>query len=186
MRIAIIVGSIRPGRKGLVVGQWVHALAAQRKSADYELVDLLDYNLPLLDEPVPPVMGSPPAHEHTRRWAAKIASLDGFVMVTPEYNKGPPASLKNALDFLYKEWNNKAVGFVGYGGTGAVRSIEMLRSVCSNLDLADVRVAVGLSLMHDFENFTTFKPQAHHEKTVAQLLDQVEAWAGALQPLRKA
>jgi len=186
VRIGIIVGSTRPGRKALAVAQWTHALASKRQGAEYELVDLVDYNLPLLDEPVPPAMGSPPVHEHTRRWAAKIASFDGFVFVTPEYNKSPSAALKNALDYLYKEWSNKAVGFVGYGGTGAVRSIEVLRNICSNLDMADVRVAVGFTLLHDFENFTTFKPQPHHEKTLAQLLDQVEAWAGALKPLRKA
>ncbi len=101
MRIGIIVGSTRPGRKGLAVAQWVYALASQRNSAEYELVDLVDYGLPLLDEPVPPAMG-PPTKDHTRRWAAKVASFDGYVLVTPEYNHGPPAALKNALDYLYK------------------------------------------------------------------------------------
>lgn len=184
MRIGIIVGSIRPGRNGLAVAQWVHGIAAKRTSATYELVDLLDYNLPLLDEPVPPVMG-PPTKEHTKRWAAKIATFDGFVFVTPEYNHGPPASLKNALDFLFKEWTNKAAGFVGYGGTGAVRSVDMLRMICSNLELADVRAQVSLTLAQDFENYSVFKPLPHQEKTLGQVLDQVEAWAGALAPLRK-
>jgi len=185
MKIAIIVGSTRPNRKGLEVAQWVFGLASPRSSAQYELVDIAEFNLPLLDEPLPPAMGSPPTQEHTKRWAAKIASFDGYVFVTPEYNHGPPAALKNALDFLYKEWSNKSAGFVGYGAVGAARSIEMLRAICSNLELADVRVAVGLTLAHDFEKFTTFKPQPHQEKTLSQLLDQVEAWAGALQPLRK-
>jgi NAD(P)H-dependent FMN reductase len=184
LNIGIIVGSTRPGRNGLAVAQWVHTKASARGDATFELVDLVDYNLPLLDEPVPPAMGSP-AKEHTKRWGAKIASFDGFVFVTPEYNHGPSAALKNALDFLFREWCNKSVGFVGYGGSGATRSIEMLRAICSNLELADVRVAVGLTLMQDFENFSTFKPQAHHEKTLMQLIDQVLAWAGALQPLRK-
>jgi NAD(P)H-dependent FMN reductase len=184
MRIAIIVGSTRPGRKGLEVAQWAHSLAMQRKSAEYELVDLVDFELPLLDEPVPPVLQKSPTKEHTKRWAAKIATFDGYVFVTPEYNHGPPAALKNALDFLYKEWCNKSAGFVGYGGVGAARSIEMLRAVCSNLELADVRVALSLTLAHDFENFTTFKPLPHQENTLGQLLDQVEAWAGALRPLR--
>lgn len=184
MRIAIIVGSTRPGRKGLEVAQWVHGLAGKRSSAEYELVDLADQGLPLLDEPVPPAMQKEATKEHTKRWAAKIASFDGYVFVTPEYNHGPPAALKNALDFLYKEWCNKSAGFVGYGGVGAARSIEMLRAICSNLELADVRVALSLTLANDFENFSTFKPMAHQEKTLAQLLDQVEAWAGALKPLR--
>lgn len=185
MRIAIIVGSTRPARKGLEVAKWTHALASQRKTAEYELVDLLDYGLPLLDEPVPPAMSKGPTTEHAKRWSAKIAEFDGYVFVTPEYNHGPPASLKNALDFLYREWCNKSAGFVGYGALGAARSIEMLRAICSNLELADVRSAVGLTLANDFENFSTFKPQAHQEKTLAQVLDQVEAWAGALKPLRK-
>ena len=103
MKIAIIVGSTRPNRKGLEVAQWVFGLASQRSSAQYELVDIAEYNLPLLDEPVPAAMGSPPTQEHTKRWAAKIASFDGYVFVTPEYNHGPSAALKNALDFLYKE-----------------------------------------------------------------------------------
>ena len=184
MRIAIIVGSIRPGRKGLEVAQWVHSIASGRTSAEYELVDLMDYNLPLLDEAVPPVMG-PGTKEHTKRWAAKIATFDGFVFVTPEYNHGPPASLKNAMDFLFKEWCNKAVGFVGYGGTGAVRSVDMLRMICSNLELADVRAQVSLTFAADFEKFTTFKPLPHQEKTLGQVCDQVEAWSKALQPLRQ-
>jgi NAD(P)H-dependent FMN reductase len=183
MRIAIIVGSTRPGRKGPAVAQWVHGIASQRSDAEYELVDIADFNLPLLDEPAPPAMG-PATKEHTKRWGAKIASFDGYVFVTPEYNHGPPAALKNALDFLYKEWANKSAGFVGYGGLGAARSIEMLRAVCSNLDLADVRTAVALTLAHDFEHFTTFKPLAHQEKSVGQMLDQVVAWGAALKPLR--
>jgi NAD(P)H-dependent FMN reductase len=184
LRIGIIIGSTRPGRNGLAVAQWVHAQSAARSDAQFELVDLVDYNLPLLDEPVPPAMGAP-TKEHTKRWAAKIASFDGYVFVTPEYNHGPSAALKNAMDYLFREWSNKSAGFVGYGGSGATRSIEMLRAICSNLELADVRVAVGLTLMQDFENFSKFKPQPHHEKTLAQLFDQVVAWAGALQPLRK-
>jgi NAD(P)H-dependent FMN reductase len=184
MRIAIIVGSTRPGRKGLDVAQWVHGIASKRSTAQYELVDLVDYNLPLLDEPVPPAMQKEATKDHTKRWAAKVASFDGYVFVTPEYNHGPSAALKNAMDFLYKEWSNKSAGFVGYGGVGAARSIEMLRAICSNLELADVRVALSLMLATDFENFSTFKPLPHQEKTLAQLLDQVEAWAGALKPLR--
>lgn len=184
MRIAIIIGSTRPGRRGPEVAQWVHGIAGRRSSATYDLVDLAEINLPLLDEPVPPAMG-PPTKEHTKQWAAKIAGYDGFVIVTPEYNHGPPASLKNALDFLFKEWSNKSVGFVGYGGTGAVRSVDMLRMICSNLELADVRAQVSLTFAADFENFKTFRPLPHQEKTLNQVFDQVEAWAGALKPLRQ-
>ncbi len=121
---------------------------------------------------------------HTKAWAAKIEQFDGFVFVTPEYNHGPSAALKNAIDFLHREWNNKAVGFVGYGGNGGARSVEILRQVVSNVELADVRAQVGLSLFTDFENFTTFKPGLHLEPTVTGMLDQVIAWGGALKPLR--
>jgi NAD(P)H-dependent FMN reductase len=183
-RIAIIIGSTRPGRHGLAVAKWVHGIAQQRKSAEYELVDIVDYNLPLLDEPVPPAYG-PGTKEHTKKWAAKIASFDGYVFVTPEYNHGPSAALKNALDYLFKEWNNKSAGFVGYGGTGAVRSADILRMICSNLELADVRAQVSLTFANDFEKFTTFKPMPHQEGTLGQVLDQVEAWAKALKPLRQ-
>lgn len=184
MKIGIIIGSTRPNRKGPEVANWVYGLASKRASATYELVDIAEYNLPLLDEPVPPAMG-PGTKEHTKRWGAKIASFDGYVFVAPEYNHGPSGALKNALDFLFREWCNKAAGFVGYGGTGAVRSIDMLRAICSNLELATVRAQVSLTFAHDFENFSVFKPQAHQEKTLSQVFDQVEAWAGALKTLRK-
>ena len=184
MRIAVIVGSTRPGRNGLAVAQWVYGLAKPRTSAEYELVDIVAYNLPLFDEAVPPAMG-PGSKEHTKKWAAKIASFDGYVFVTPEYNHAPNAALKNAMDFLFKEWNNKAAGFVGYGGTGAVRSVDILRMICANLELADVRAQVSLTFAADFEKFTTFKPLPHQEKTLAGVFDQVEAWAKALKPLRQ-
>jgi NAD(P)H-dependent FMN reductase len=116
--------------------------------------------------------------------AAKIASFDAYVFVTPEYNHGIPAALKNAIDFLYAEWNNKAAGFVSYGGIGGVRAVEQLRLVMAELMVADIRSQVILSLFTDFENFTIFKPDARHEPEVAALLDQLIAWGGALKTLR--
>lgn len=183
LKVAIIVGSTRPGRKGEDVARWVHGIASDRTDAAFELVDIKDFNLPLLDEPVPAAMGKY-SQPHTKAWAAKIAEYDGFVFVTPEYNHGPSAALKNAIDYLYREWNNKAVGFVGYGGSGGVRAIEHLRQIVSNVELADVRVTVGLSLFTDFEKLSTFKPGPHLKATVVQMLDQVVAWSNALKPLR--
>jgi NAD(P)H-dependent FMN reductase len=183
LKVAIIIGSTRPGRKGEDVARWVHGIAAKRTDASFEIVDLKDFNLPLLDEPVPAAMGQY-SKPHTNAWAAKIAPFDAFVIVTPEYNHGPPAVLKNAIDYLHAEWNNKSVGFVGYGGNGGARSVEMLRQIVSNVELADVRAQVGLSIFTDFENFTTFKPGPHLEPTVTQMLDQVVAWGRALKPLR--
>ncbi|HEV2319603.1 MAG TPA: NAD(P)H-dependent oxidoreductase [Verrucomicrobiae bacterium] len=184
LKIGIILGSTRPGRNGEAVAKWVHKNAQKRNDAEFELVDIQDYHLPLLDEPVPPSQ-SQYSMPHTKKWAAKIASLDGFVFVTPEYNHASSGALKNAIDFLYAEWNNKAAGFVGYGGAGGVRAVENLRLVMGELQVADVRAQVALSLFTDFENFSVFKPDPRHEKSLNTVFDQVIAWAGALKPLRQ-
>jgi NAD(P)H-dependent FMN reductase len=183
LRIAIILGSTRPGRIGTAVARWVHELAQRRGDADYELIDLVDFNLPLLDEPVPPSRHQY-SKPHTKVWAEKIAGFDGFVFVTPEYNHGISGALKNALDFLYAEWNNKAAGFVAYGSAGGVRAVEQLRQVMAELQIADVRTQVALSLYTDFEKFSVFKPATLHEKSLNTMLDQLLAWSGALKPLR--
>jgi NAD(P)H-dependent FMN reductase len=184
INIGVIVGSTRPGRKALDVAKWVMDCAGTRGDAAFELVDIQAFNLPLLDEPVPPSMGQY-SQPHTKAWAAKVAEFDGFVFVTPEYNHGTSGALKNAIDFLYKEWNNKAAGFVGYGSAGGARAIESLRLVMGELMVADVRAQVMLSLFTDFENFTTFNPAEYHERAVETMLDQVVHWSGALKPLRK-
>lgn len=184
IKLAVIIGSTRPGRNGEAVAKWVYDIAAKRSDAQFELVDLKEINLPLLDEPIPPSMGQY-SQPHTKAWAAKIASFDGFVFVTPEYNHGTCAALKNAIDYLFKEWNNKAAGFVSYGSAGGARAVEHLRLVMAEVQVATVRNQVMFSLLTDFENFSTFKPAAHHEKSVNAMLDQLVAWAGALQPLRR-
>ena len=184
IKIAIIIGSTRPGRKAEAVARWVHGIATKRSDAEFELVDIKDFNLPLLDEPMPPAAGKY-SQPHTRAWAAKVASFDAYVFVTPEYNHGPSGALKNAIDYLYREWNNKAAGFVGYGSAGGTRAVEQLRLVMGELLVADVRAQVALSLFTDFENFSTFKPAPMHEKSVTVMLDQVVAWGTALKTLRK-
>jgi len=183
IKIAFIIGSTRPGRKAEAVAKWVYGIAKKRSDAEYEIVDIKDYNLPLLDEPVPPSLAQY-SQPHTKTWAAKIASFDAYVFVTPEYNHSTSGALKNAIDFLYREWNNKAAGFVGYGSAGGTRAVENLRLVMGELQVADVRAQVALSLFTDFENFTVFKPAALHETSVNTMLDQVVAWGGALKPLR--
>lgn len=182
-RIAIILGSTRPGRNGEAVAKWVHTHASQRTDAQYELVDVADYELPLLDEPSPPSMGQY-SKPHTKKWAAKIASFDGFVFVTAEYNHGVPGALKNAIDFLYAEWNNKAAGFVSYGSAGGVRSVESLRLVMAELQIADVRAQVSLSLATDFENYKKFTPAERHTKSLDTMFDQLVAWSTALSQVR--
>ena len=184
LKIALIIGSTRPGRNGEAVAKWVYEISKKRTDAEFELVDIKDFNLPLLDEPVPPSMGQY-SKPHTKTWAAKVGSFDGFVFVTPEYNHGISGALKNAIDFLFAEWNNKAAGFVSYGGAGGARAVEQLRLVLAEVQIATVRNQVLLSLFSDFENFSVFKPDARHEKSINEMFDQVIAWSGALETLRE-
>jgi NAD(P)H-dependent FMN reductase len=183
LTIGIIVGSTRPGRKAEAVARWVYELASKRDDATFDLVDLEDFNLPILDEATPAAYGRY-EHPHTKAWAARIAPLDGFVFVTPEYNHATSGALKNAIDFLGPEWKNKAAGFVGYGSTGGVRAVENLRLIMGELMIADVRAQVALSIFTDWENFTVFAPAVVHAKSLTTMLDQVVAWSGALKPLR--
>jgi len=156
-----------------------------RTDAHYELVDLADHPLPLLDEPMPPSLGQY-QRPHTKQWGEKVGAFDGYVLVTPEYNHSTSAALKNALDYVYGEWNSKAVGFVSYGGLGGVRAVEHLRLIAGELQIADVRQQVALSLMCDFENFSEFTPAEPQAAALHILLDQLTAWANALAPLRSA
>ena len=183
IKVAIIIGSTRPGRHGEAVAKWAYEIAKQRTDAEYELVDLLPFNLPLLDEPYPPSMQQY-SKEHTKKWSEKISSFDAFVFVTPEYNHSTSGALKNAIDFLYREWNNKAAGFVSYGSIGGARAVESLRLIMGELQVADVREQVMLSLFTDFENFQLFKPAAMHEQKVNAMLDQVVLWGNALKQMR--
>jgi|GEM_PF-85184 len=185
IKVGIVLGSTRPGRNGEAVARWTLDVAKRRTDAEFELVDLLDYNLPLLDEPMPPAMGNY-TKEHTKVWSAKIDSLDGFVFVTAEYNHGIPAALKNAIDFLAREWNDKAAGFVSYGSSHGSRAVEHLRGVLAELQVATVRAQLGLSLLTDFEQFRTFTPTAKHEAMLTPVLDQVVRWGGAMRSLRDA
>ncbi len=183
-RLAVIIGSTRPGRNGEAVAKWIYDIVRKRGDIEAELVDIKDYNLPLLDEPQPASTGQY-TQPHTLKWAAKIDSFDGYIFVTPEYNHAPPASLKNAIDYLFHEWNNKSAGFVGYGTMGAVRAVEQLRVVMGALMIADVRAQVMFSLFEDFEKLTVFRPNPRHEKTVNTMLGQIIAWGNALKPLRE-
>src|SRR5207253_1787933 len=184
LRIAIIIGSTRPGRNGEAMAKCVHEIAQKRTDAEFELVDIKDFNLPLLDEPVSPIMGQY-SKPHTKVWAGKIGPFDGYVFVAPEYNHGISGALKNAIDFLFREWNNKAAGFVSYGSAGGSRAVEQLRLVLAEVQIATVRNQVLLSLFTDFENFSIFKPDPRHEKSVNEMFDQVIAWGGAMKALRE-
>lgn len=182
INIAIILGSTRPGRNGEAVAQWVHEHASKRKDANFELIDLLAFEFPFLDEEIPPSQGKY-SKPHTKLWANKIAGFDAFIFVTPEYNHSTSAALKNALDLIYAEWNNKAAGFVSYGSMGGARAVEHLRTIMAELQIADVRAQVMFSLHTDFEDYKIFKPAAHHEKTLNEMIDQVIKWGTALKAL---
>src|SRR2546426_7148498 len=174
LKVGIITGSTRPNRKSRDVAKWALEVARKRSDAEYELVDIKDFELPLLDEPMPPSMGRY-QQPHTKRWAAKIASLDAFVFVSPEYNHGIPAALKNAIDFLFAEWNNKAAGFVSYGGGRGGRRGEQVRLGRAEAHIATGRNQVLLSMLTDFEDFSVLKPDARHENSIHAMFDQVIA-----------
>ncbi|WP_020577412.1 NADPH-dependent FMN reductase [Actinopolymorpha alba] len=182
-KVGIIIGSTRPGRNGEAVARWVHELASQHGGAEYDVVDLAEFDLPHLDEAVPAAAGQY-AHPHTQRWADAVRALDAFIFVTPEYNHSMPGVLKTALDFVYAEWNHKAAGFVGYGVDGGIRAIEQIRQVMAHLKVADVGPQVALSLWTDFVNLSEFQPDPRHEATLKTMLDEVLSWAEALRSVR--
>ena len=183
LKIAIILGSTRPGRAGEAVARWVLEQAQQRADAAYDLIDLAEYHLPAIDEPVPPARGVY-THEHTKAWARTVAQYDGYVIVTPEYNHSAPGALKNALDRVYGEWNNKAAAFVSYGAQGGIRAVEQLRLTLSALQIAHVSSQVSLDLMTDFINFKEFTPADHQSQVLTTTLDQLTGWGAALATLR--
>lgn len=184
LRIGIILGSTRPGRRGEQVAKWALEQASLRDDATYELVDLADFNLPHLDEQHSASQDRYEG-EHTKTWSNAIAQYDGFVFVTPEYNHSTSGALKNAIDYLYKEWNNKSAGFISYGVAGGVRAVEHLRLIVGELQIADVRQQVAISLVTDFEAYTTLKAVPHHEASLTTMLNQVVSWAGALRGVRE-
>lgn len=183
IRTAIIIGSTRPQRKGESVAKWALDTAKRHGGAEYELVDIRDFNLPLLDEPLPAAAGQY-TKEHTKAWGKKIESYDAFLFVTPEYNFGTSAALKNALDFVYKEWTNKAAGFVGYGSAGAQRAIVQLRTTMGQLQIADVQAAVSVNIRTEFKG-EEFHPEAHQEKALGMVLDQLTKWGEAMRSVRE-
>lgn len=183
IKIGIIIGSTRPGRIGDQVGKWVYEKAQNRKDAEFELIDLQDYHLPILDEPYPASMGKY-TKEHTKKWSEKIAQFDGYILVTPEYNQTVPGALKNALDYLSNEWKNKVAGFVSYGSIGGARAVEHLRQIMGGLQVADVKAQVMYSLFTDFKDMSEFTPDPRHDEELEALFDQVIAWSKALKTLR--
>jgi NAD(P)H-dependent FMN reductase len=177
LKIGIILGSTRQGRVSPQVGEWVKGIADQRADADYEIVDISDYNLPFLGT----TDGTEPG---IAAWNEKLGSLDGFVFVVQEYNHSITGALKNAIDFAREAWYNKAAGIVSYGSTGGARAAEHLRGILGEVKVADVRTHPTLSLFTDFENGSVFKPQDLHQTNMTAMLDEVISWSGALKTIR--
>lgn len=177
LKIGIILGSTREGRVSPQVGQWVKEIADQRGDAEYEIIDIADFKLPLLGEAGGDASGA-------AEWSKRVAACDGFVFIVQEYNHSITGALKNALDYLRVEWNNKAAGIVSYGSVGGARAAEHLRGILGELLVADVRVHPALSLFTDFENGTEFKPKEVQKESVNQMLDQVIPWSTALKTIR--
>lgn len=184
LEVCVLICSTRPNRVGDQVGRWAHGVLSKREDANFTLVDLRDMGLPLFDEPHPPAATGTPVHEHTRRWSQVVSGFDAFVFVVPEYNHSIPGAFKNALDYLYAEWADKAAGFVGYGTVGAARSIEHLRGVMGQLNIADVRPQVSLFLDRDFDA-GRFVPTDRHARALGRVADKTVEWGSALKTVRE-
>ena len=190
LRIAVVTGSTRPNRRSLLVAEWTRERAVQALGdrAAVTLVDIADFDLPLLDEPVAAAVGEY-TRPHTVRWARTIDEFDGFVFITPEYNHSMPAAVKNAIDYLFSEWNDKAAGFVSYGLDGGIRAVEHLRLTLAEVKVACVRSHVALRLSDDFDLTSMIEPGTvcpgpRAEAILDRMLDEVVAWSSALTTLR--
>ena len=187
--ISIIVGSTRQGRFSEKAAEWIRTSLAQREGVQVKVLDLRDFDLPFFDQPVPPAMpGRPPyGHAVVQKWTAEIGSSDGFIFVTPEYNHSISAVLKNAIDWVYPEWNRKAAAFVSYGSVGGARAVEQLRLIAVELQLAPVRAAVHLPISTVMTHFQNGDVAAELEKSKSQvgpLIDTLLWWTGALKAAR--
>lgn len=179
MKIAIIIGSTRPGRVGKKVAKWYLEQVSAIKAAEFEIVDINDQNLPLLDEPIPPAAGKY-QNDHTKKWSEVISSYDAYVWVTAEYNHGVPGALKNAIDYLYNEWVKKPVAIVSYGSAGGVRAAEHLRQIAGELQMADIRPTIMIRQPWDMvDENDAIKPELISGDPKAQAEDLIW-WASAL------
>ena len=175
LRIGIVLGSTREGRVSESVGNWVLEKTNAFKEAQFEIVDIKDYDLPFL--------GTTDDNSSIMKWNQKLSELDGFIFVVAEYNHSITGALKNALDLARDAWNNKSAGIVSYGSAGGARAAEHLRGILSELQIASVRTHILLSLFDDFENYS-FKPRDIHDSNLNDLFTQVTSWAKALKSLR--
>ncbi|GGP14736.1 NADPH-dependent FMN reductase [Oceanobacillus neutriphilus] len=186
-RIGIITGSTRDVRVNLQVAEWIKDFADHRDvDAVFEIVDIKESGLGRFNEAIPPLMANKEyATVEQSAWSRKIDSFDGFIFVTPEYNKNFPSGLKDHLDYLGSEWHHKAAGIVSYGSTLGIAASLALRTTLSNLKIATVEPQGAFSLFNDFENMATFKPMEVHKPRFGEMIDDVVAWSTALKSVRK-
>jgi NAD(P)H-dependent FMN reductase len=184
--LKIITSTTRPGRKGISIANWITGLAQQTGKFNVELLDLAAINLPFLDEPNHPRLQQY-QHEHTKRWSATIDAADAFIIVLSEYNFGFPAPLKNAMDYLFKEWMYKPVAFVSYGGiSGGLRSMQMLKQVVSALHMIPLTEAVSIPFFSKFINDEDeFEPEETVIKSAQAIFAELERFSEASKVLRK-
>jgi NAD(P)H-dependent FMN reductase len=185
LKLHTIICSTRPGRAGPIIGKWFHERAAQHGKFETILVDLADFNLPVYDEPLHPRMQKY-EHAHTKAWSESVNAADAYVFVTPEYNYGPPPSLVNALDFVFKEWSYKPAGFVSYGGvSGGLRSVQMTKLIVTALKMMPIPEGVPIpNYPSFFDEAKNFKPNDLILASVTPMLDELHRWAEALKPMR--
>jgi NAD(P)H-dependent FMN reductase len=187
--ISAIVGSTRQGRFSEKPAQWIFQHLRKRKEIEARLLDLRDFPMPFFDQAVPPAMpGRPPyADEVVQKWTAQIAASDGFVFVTPEYNYGTSAVLKNAIDWVYPEWNRKAAAFVSYGSAMGARAVQQLRETAIEVQMAPIRSSVPIpvaTLWAHFQSGDVDKGLAEMDQQAAAMIDDLLWWTSALKAAR--
>lgn len=187
VHIKIILGSTRPNRFGVQPAEWIKQLSAHyTDKASFEIVDLKEIGLPFLDEPAPPSTVQEYAGDHTKAWASIIGPADGFVFVTSEYNHSVPASLKNAIDFLYKEWNYKPAALVAYGAdAGGARAIEHLRNILSWVKVFHIAEHIIMPEYYlNLDDKGNYKFTDQQAKKASGMLEQLVFWAEEMQQSR--
>ena len=183
--LPIVIGSTRPGRIGPSVAKWFHELALKHEKFDVALVDLLEVNLPILNEPEHPRLKKY-QFEHTKKWSASVDAADAFVFVTPEYNHGPTPALLNAWNYLFNEWNYKPAAFVSYGGqSGGLRSVQAGKLTLVAMKMVPIVEAVAIPFVSQHLDAGRFTPNEGHIKSAEALLDELFKWSAALKGLRK-
>lgn len=184
-KVMVLLGSNRPGRNVTKIADWFKNVTAERTDMEFEFVDIAELNLPMYDEPVPPSMSRAYQHEHTKKWSELVAKFDAYVVITPEYNHGYPAVLKNAFDYLYEEWRHKPIGFVGYGVNQGIRAVEQLRQVVANLQMAPVNTShVGFNIITEIDQQGQLIVHDGKAAAANSMLDELKWWSEALSVAR--